>query len=62
MTMKRWLGLALGASMLLSVLASFSGCTVEKPTSGGEDKTAIGKDLSVVSFTELYMDQFRQPV
>ena len=57
MTMKRWLGLALGASMLLSVLASFSGCTVEKPTSGGEDKTAIGKDLSVVSFTELYMDQ-----
>lgn len=41
----------------LSAVLCFGGCTVEKPTSEGGDTTKVGKDLTVVSFTDLYMDK-----
>lgn len=55
--MKRWLSLAMCLPVALSAVLCFSGCTVEKPTSEGGDATKVGKDLTVVSFTDLYMDK-----
>lgn len=55
--MKRWLSLAMCLPVALSAVLCFGGCTVEKPTSEGGDTTKVGKDLTVVSFTDLYMDK-----
>lgn len=55
--MKRWLSLAMCLPVALSVTLFFGGCSVERTAGESGDTTKAGKDLTVVSFTELYMDK-----